>query len=118
MTDEKYLAKLDEIEKLPDDEYLKELAKLPPIDVYENWPDPEPIPDAWKYRVNAYEDDESASNIVDPRFRDLYNPEKVKQYTKEQAAMDALLKRIPTELLRPEKDRIVILLRILSGTVF
>lgn len=65
MTDEEYLAKLDEINKLPDEEGLKELANLPLVDIWENYKDEHHFdPEDLKYQIEGFEDYFGARNIV------------------------------------------------------
>jgi hypothetical protein len=89
------------------------------VDIFENWKDDEYYEDieALKYRIRDYEDYSSASNILQPKFRTLYNPEVDPEYSNESAALDGLLKKNPSELIAPEKKRIVVLLRAQGFTI-
>jgi len=90
---------------------MENIKEIPDINVFENWVDPEPDPDAYKYRVNGYEDFLTPRTIVNPRYQSLYEPETEPQFTNDNAALEDLIRKEPSQLLQPEKKRLVVLLR-------
>jgi hypothetical protein len=96
---------------------MKELNEISDVDIYENWVEPEPDPDAEKYRVHEFEDFLTPRNIVNPRHLVLYEPENERHFTEENAALDTLLQKDPSKLIHPEKERITILLRARGLTI-
>ena len=91
---------------------MEELKHFAPVDISEYCTEDHRVdPEASKFRVNGYEDYLSPSNILQPKHRTLYGPETEPEYSNEHSALETLLQKDPSELIRPEKERIVILLR-------
>jgi hypothetical protein len=90
---------------------MKTLSNIVSVDVSENWVEPEPDPDAYKYRVSAFEDHLSPKTILNPRYRTQYEPETEPQFSIDNSAFENLMQKDPAELIFPEKERIIILLR-------